>query len=56
MAIGRALSTLLYQVPPIDPVAFAGSALVFAALVMATGAAAAYKASNVEPNVALKDE
>lgn len=56
MAIGRALSTLLYQVPPIDPVAFAGSAVLFAALVMATGAAAAYKASNVEPSVALKDE
>jgi putative ABC transport system permease protein len=56
MGIGRALSTLLYQVPPIDPVAFTGTAFAFAALVMATGAAAAYRASNLEPSVALKDE
>jgi ABC-type antimicrobial peptide transport system permease subunit len=56
IAIGRVLSTLLYRVPPLDAVAFAGSALAFVALMLATGAAAAFNASNIEPIVALKEE
>ena len=56
IAIGRALSTLLYRVPPLDAVAFAGSALAFVAVVLVTGAVAAFNASNIEPLSALKEE
>jgi putative ABC transport system permease protein len=56
IAMGRALSTLLYGVAPVDPLVFAASAFVFAALMTGTGAFAAFKASNIEPIVALKEE
>jgi putative ABC transport system permease protein len=56
MALGRGLSTLLYRVEPLDPVVFAGSAGVFAALILATGALAAFRASDIEPSAALKEE
>jgi putative ABC transport system permease protein len=56
IAMGRGLSTLLYRVEPLDPAVFAGSAIVFAALMLASGAVAAFRASNVEPAAALKDQ
>ena len=56
IALGRGLSTLLYRVEPLDPVVFAGSAVVFAALMLATGALAAFRASDIEPTAALKEE
>ena len=56
IALGRGLSTLLYRVEPLDPVVFAGSAVVFSALMLATGALAAFRASDIEPSAALKEE
>jgi predicted permease len=55
-AISRSLSTLLFGVPPHDPASFAGTAL----LVLAIGAAASYipawRASTIDPLIAMRSE
>ena len=56
LMIGRTLSTLLYGIEPVDPIAFASAALGFATVVLITGAASASRASRIEPTVALKSE
>jgi putative ABC transport system permease protein len=56
LIIGRTLSTLLYGIEPVDPIAFASAALGFATVVLITGAASASRASRIEPIVALKSE
>jgi ABC-type antimicrobial peptide transport system permease subunit len=54
--LGRALSSLLYAVRPFDPIAFASASLGFLLVVLLAGALSAFKASNIEPSVALKAE
>jgi putative ABC transport system permease protein len=53
LMIARALSTLLYGIPPIDPMTFASAALGFTTVVLVTGAGAAFRMSNVEPMTGL---
>jgi putative ABC transport system permease protein len=56
LILGRALSSLLYAVRPFDPIAFASASLGFLLVVLLAGALSAFKASNIEPSVALKAE
>jgi putative ABC transport system permease protein len=56
LMIGRALSSLLYAVRPIDPIAFASASLGFLILVLIAATLSAFKASNIEPITALKAE
>jgi putative ABC transport system permease protein len=56
LMIGRALSSLLYAVRPVDPIAFASASLGFLILVLIAGTLSAFKASNIEPITALKAE
>jgi hypothetical protein len=54
--LDRTLSTLLYGVTPVDPIAFVSAAIGFASVISFTGTAAALKASRIEPMIALKVE
>jgi predicted permease len=54
LMIGRGLSSLLYAVRPVDAIAFTSAALGFVVVVLIAGAASAFRASKVEPSVALK--
>jgi len=56
LMVGRALSSLLYLVQPFDPIAFASASLGFVLVVLLAGALSAFKASNIEPIVALRGE
>ena len=56
LALDRTLSTLLYGVTPVDPIAFVSAAVGFVSVISLTGTAAARKASQIEPMIALKVE
>jgi predicted permease len=56
LMIGRALSSLLYAVRPVDPLVFCSASVGFVVVVVIAGAFAAFKASNIEPIQALKTE
>ncbi|HET9402055.1 MAG TPA: FtsX-like permease family protein [Candidatus Acidoferrales bacterium] len=56
LAMGRALSSLVYGVPVNDPYTFAGVALMLAAVALAACAIPARRASRVDPIVALRPE
>ena len=55
-AASQALTVLLFGIPPLDPVVFSTSAVLFAI----TGIAACYvparRATQIEPAIALRDE
>jgi putative ABC transport system permease protein len=56
LAIGRAVSSLVYGVPVRDPATFAGVAIVLAAVALAACSIPARRAARVDPMVALRDE
>jgi putative ABC transport system permease protein len=56
VALGRAMSSLLYGVPVRDPATFAGVAVVLLAVVFAACAIPARRASRIDPMAALRDE
>jgi ABC-type antimicrobial peptide transport system permease subunit len=56
LAITRVLSGLLYQIRPTDAVAFLGAALLLAALAAAASLIPAWRATRVDPLVALRAE
>jgi putative ABC transport system permease protein len=56
MALGRALSPLLFEVTPADPWALAGSATLFAAIGLAVCLVPAVRARNVNVMEALRQE
>jgi putative ABC transport system permease protein len=56
LAFGRTLASLLFEVPPADPVTFAGVALLLALVTAAASARPARRAAMVEPAVALRRE
>jgi predicted permease len=52
----RALSALLYRVSPLDPMTFAGAALVIGVGAMLTTYLAAWRARSIDPLAVLRDE
>lgn len=55
-AAGRALSSLLFEVRPTDPLTFTAAAAVLAAVAAAACARPARRAARVDPAVALREE
>ena len=55
-ALGRSMSTFLFGVQPIDPLTFAGVALLLALTASLATAVPALRAARVDPIVALRDE
>jgi putative ABC transport system permease protein len=56
LALGRTLSTLLFEVQPVDPATFAGAAVTLVAVAAAACARPALRAARVDPAVALREE
>jgi ABC-type antimicrobial peptide transport system permease subunit len=56
LALGRTLSTLLFEVRPVDPATFAGAAIALVAVAAAACARPALRAARVDPAVALREE
>ncbi|PYQ46905.1 MAG: ABC transporter permease [Acidobacteria bacterium] len=56
LALGRTLSTLLFEVRPADPATHAGAALALVAVAAAACARPALRAARVDPAVALREE
>jgi len=55
-ALVRSLATLLFGVQPHDPIAFAGSAALLAAVALLACSAPALRATKVDPAVTLHQE
>lgn len=56
LALSRTLSTLLFDIAPLDPPTFLAVPLLFAAAVLAASLVSAQKALEIEPAVVLRDE
>jgi ABC-type antimicrobial peptide transport system permease subunit len=56
LALTRLMTSLLYQVKPADPLTYAGVALTFGIVVLAASAIPAWRATRVDPMVALRYE
>ena len=56
LALGRALSSLVYEVKPTDPLTFAAVILLLAAIALLATIIPAYRAAKVDPMVALRYE
>ena len=56
LALGRAVSSLVFGVPVRDPLTFAGVAVALATVALAASAVPAFRASQVDPIVALRYE
>ena len=56
VAVGKALSTLLYRVPSFDPVVLLGAPLILAAVSLIACYVPARRAALLDPMVALRDE
>jgi putative ABC transport system permease protein len=56
LALTRLMSGLLFEVSPSDPVSFAGSAVLLAAVACLAGYIPAFRAARVDPMVALRSE
>jgi putative ABC transport system permease protein len=56
LALTRVMAGLLYEVQPTDAATFAGSALMLAILAIAAGLIPAWRATRVDPLVALRAE
>jgi putative ABC transport system permease protein len=55
LALSKTISAFLFGVQPIDPVTFAGVALVLAVTAALAAAAPAWRAARVDPVVAIRD-
>ena len=56
LAIARVVSGLLYQIRPTDTMTFAGAALVVALLAVIASLVPAWRATRVDPLIALRAE
>jgi putative ABC transport system permease protein len=56
LALGRAVDSLVYEVPVRDPVTFGGVAIALAAIALAACTIPARRAARVDPMIALRDE
>ena len=56
LALARGMSGLLYEIRPTDGVTFGGAALLLAALALVAGLVPAWRATRVDPLVALREE
>jgi predicted permease len=52
-AAGRSLRTMLYEIPPLDPIAYGGGAIVLIAVSLLAAFLPARRASRIEPTLAL---
>jgi putative ABC transport system permease protein len=55
-AASRLLTTLLFGMPPLDPIAFGGAALLFAAVALIACAVPVRRAVKIDPTEALRYE
>jgi putative ABC transport system permease protein len=56
LALGRALSSLIYEVKPTDPLTFLAVTALLAAIALLATIIPAYRAAKVDPMVALRYE
>ena len=56
LALGRLMSSLIFEIKPADPLTYASVALLLAIVALVASAVPAYRASRVDPNVALRYE
>jgi putative ABC transport system permease protein len=56
LAMGRILSSLIFEVKPTDPVTFLAVTLLLAAIALLASVIPAYRATKVDPMVALRYE
>jgi putative ABC transport system permease protein len=56
LALARLLSGLLYEITPLDPLAFGGAAALLALVALAATLGPALRASRIDPVVALRSE
>jgi predicted permease len=50
---GRSLQTMLYEIPPLDPIAYGAGAIVLTVVSIAAALLPAFRASRIQPTVAL---
>ena len=56
LALGNVVASLVYQVKPSDPLTFAGVAVVLGMIALLACLIPAYRASRVDPVIALRNE
>jgi len=56
LALGRVLSSLIYEVKPADPITFLAVTALLAAIALAASIIPAYRATKVDPMTALRYE